>query len=138
MITRHAALWIDHNEALALALDPDERSFRELAHLRAHDTHTHPTKGDGHRHPPDPRFMLAIEEVLAQCEGVVVFGPSLAKDDLIAHLDASGSPNRARIVAVAVLDRVTEGELAAHARDVFRRADQMNGVHVTRGPRGAS
>lgn len=130
MTTHHAVFWMDHNELQALALDPDGTSFHALAHVHAHDTHTHPKKYAGHRHPPDARFLIAVEHLLGLCDEVVLFGPSQAKDALLAHLDTSGSPLRARIVTHAALDRLTDRELAAHARKVLRAAEQMRGVHV--------
>jgi hypothetical protein len=137
MTTHHAVVWIDHNEARALALDPEGTGYRELAHLRAHDTHTHPKKYDGHRHPADPRFLVAAEDLIAHCDAVALVGPSAAKDELVSHLERIGSPHRARIVAVSSLDRVGDGELAATAREIFRGVDRMHGIHVA-GPRGAS
>lgn len=135
MTTHHAVIWIDHNEALAL--DIEGTSHSQLAHLRAHDTHTHPKKLGGHRHPADPRFLVAAEDLVSRCDQVVLVGPSAAKDELVSHLERTGSPHRARIIAVSTLDRVSDGELAAHAREIFRGVDRMHGIHVN-GPRSAS
>lgn len=130
MTTHHAALWMDHNELRALALDPDGTSFQELAHVHAHDPHTHPKKFGGHRHPPDARFFTAVEGIVGLCDEVVLFGPSQAKDEFLAHLEAAGSPLRKRIVAHDALDRMTPGELAAKARAALVTADRMRGIHV--------
>ncbi len=132
MTTRHAALWIDHNEARALALEPDGTGFQELAHVHAHDTHTHPKKLDGHRHPVDARFLADVERVIAGCDEVAVFGPGHAKEELVHHLERSGPALRARVVSVAPIDRITDGELAVAARASFVAVDRMRGVHVAR------
>ena len=131
MTTHHAVFWMDHNELRALALAADGTSFQELAHVHAHDTHTHPKKYDGHRHPPDARFFAAVEDVLSKCDEVALFGPSQAHVDFVAHLEATKSALAARIVTNAVLDRVSDGELAAKAREALVAADRMRGVHVS-------
>jgi stalled ribosome rescue protein Dom34 len=130
----HAAIWIDHNEARAISLDNSHHAL--IGHVRSTDTHTHPTKEDGHRHPSDPRFLLAVEELIAGCDAVIVFGPSQAKDDLVRHLSEARSTLSGRIVGVESLDRVTDGELATRAREMFVARDCMAGVHV--GTRGMS
>lgn len=130
MTTHHAAFWMDHNELRVLALDPDGASYRALAHVHAHDTHTHPKKYDGHRHPPDARFLADVEKVLEGCTEVALFGPGQGQHALLAHLEATQSPLRGKIVTHATLDRVTDGELAAKAREALVAADRMRGIHV--------
>jgi hypothetical protein len=130
MTTHHAAFWLDHNELRAIALDADGTGHRVLAHLHAHDLHTHPKKTDGHRHPLDARFLSAVEESLSKCDVVALFGPATGKDELISHLETSKSPLRARIATIATLDRVTDGELATRARQALVAADRMHGIHV--------
>jgi hypothetical protein len=130
MTIHRAAFWLDHNELRAIALDSEGAGFRGVAHLHSHDTHTHPKKVDGHRHPLDPRFLLAVEDALAHCDEIALFGPALAKDELVVHLEATNPSLRAKIVSVAALDRVTDSELAAHGRDALRSANRMRGIHV--------
>jgi len=130
MTTHHAILWIDHNSARMLALDVEGTSFHELGHVHSHDEKTHPKKFGGHRHPADARFVSDVEALLARCDFAVVVGPGAAKDELVAHLEHTRSPLRKKIVAVSPIDRETDGELAAHAREVFRSSDHMKGIHV--------
>lgn len=130
MTTHHAAFWMDHNELRALSLAAEGSSYEKLAHVHAHDGHTHPKKYDGHRHGPDAKFFAAVEALLAKCEAVALFGPSLAKDEFLTHLETTKSPLRARIVAHTALDRVTDGELAAAGRKALHAADRMKGIHV--------
>jgi hypothetical protein len=130
MTIHHAAFWLDHNELRALALDADGASHHLIASVHAHDLHTHPKKLDGHRHPLDARFLSAIAEVAGQCDVIALFGPALAKDELVAHLETTKSPLRARIATIATMDRLTDGELAAKAREALALADRMRGIHV--------
>ena len=124
------AIWIDHNEARALALPTDSAGYTELAHVRDRDTHTHPKKLDGHRHPADARFLADVTAIVAKADEVVLMGPSHTKEELIAHIEKSHPELRARVLSVETLDRMSDGELAAHARPLFERGDRMRGVHV--------
>lgn len=124
----HAAIWMDHNEARFLALGADGHT--EMAHVHAHDLHTHPKKYAGHRHPPDDRFIADLKTIIARCEAVVLFGPSQARLDLVADLEAEHSPLCARIIAVLPLDRVSDAQLVARAREVFHEYERMRGIHV--------
>ena len=133
MTTHHAVVWIDHNETRALALDVEGTSFHELAHVHDHDHTTHSKKNGGHRHPADPHYLKQVEAIIGGCTSVVLVGPSNAKDELVAHLERTAPALRPRIVAVSSLDRVTDGELAAHARKIFRNTDEMKGIHVDTG-----
>lgn len=130
-MTHHAVIWMDHNEARAVALGDEPGMDRELAHVRAHDRHTHPKKNAGDRHPPDARFVAEVKDVITGCDAVVLFGPSQARHDLVADLETEKSPLCARIVAVLPLDRVTDAQLAARGREVLRDFERMRGVHVS-------
>lgn len=129
-MTHFVAIWIDHNEARALALPTDGVGHTVLAELRAQDLHTHPKHADGHRHPVERQLLASVTEVVAKADEVVLLGPAGAKDELIAHLEATHPDLRARVVAVATFDRATDGELATHARELFARSDRMRGVPV--------
>lgn len=132
MSTHHAVIWMDHNEARALALDDEPGSDRELAHVHAHDRHTHPKKNAGDRHPPDARFLREVKEIIADCGAVVLFGPSQARHDLVADLEVESSPLCSRIVAVLPLDRVSDAQLAARGREVLRDFERMRGIRVAK------
>jgi len=128
-MTHRIAIWIDHNEARAIAL-ADDLGHASIAHLHAHDQQTHPKHGDGHRHPADPRFLAAVTDVIAKADEVALLGPAGAKEELVAHLESAQPLLRPRVVAIGTMDRVTEGELATHARELLARSDRMHGVPV--------
>jgi stalled ribosome rescue protein Dom34 len=124
------AIWVDHNEARALALSSDDASFDMIAHVHAQDLRTHPKKNDGSRHEAEPSFLAAIASIIERSDEVVLVGPSRTKDELVAYLETSHADLCPRIVAVETLDRESDGRIAAHARKVFERTDRMRGIHV--------
>jgi stalled ribosome rescue protein Dom34 len=132
MTTHHLAIWMDHNEARILRL-PAEGGSYEVEHVGDRSHHTHPRKADGAREPVDARFLAAIEERIAQADEVLLSGPAGAKDELLRHIERHRPRFVERIVAVEKADRMTDGELADHARRVFAKTDRMRGVHVGKG-----
>lgn len=129
MTTHHVAIWMDHNEARIVRLAPEGSGF-EIEHVGDPSHHTHPRKVEGHREPADERFLTAIEERIAQADEVLLCGPAGAKDELLRHIERRRPRFASRIVAIERADRMTDGELAAHARQAFAKADRMRGVHV--------
>jgi stalled ribosome rescue protein Dom34 len=132
MTTHHVAIWMDHNEARVLRL-AREGSDYEVDHVKDPSHHTHPRKVDGRREPADKHFLAKIEERIADADEVFVCGPASAKDELVQHLQAHRPQLAKRVVAVEAADRLTDGQLADHARKVFAKADRMRGVHVGEG-----
>ncbi|MFO0684308.1 MAG: hypothetical protein U0234_19805 [Sandaracinus sp.] len=124
------ALWVDHHEAIALGLEVEGLGHARIAHVRGHDEHTHSKKAGGHRHPADERYLAELTKLVEQSEHVVLTGPGHAKDELLHHIETKHAGLRARIDAVETLDRKTENELAAHAREIFVKVGRMHGIHV--------
>jgi stalled ribosome rescue protein Dom34 len=128
MTTHHAAIWIDHNEARVLRLSEDNADF-EVSVVHSEHHHSHVKKNDGHRHVADAHFLAKIVEAIASCDEVFLCGPAHTKDELVKHL-GEHRPALAQRLLVEPADRLTDGQLADHARRVFRKADRMRGVHV--------
>lgn len=128
MTTHHAAIWIDHNEARVLRLSEDSADFTSEVVVSEHH-HSHVKKNDGHRHVADPKFLAKVVEAISTCDEVFVCGPASTKDELMRHLEGH-RPALAQRVLVEAADHLTDGQVADHARRVFRKADRMRGVHV--------
>lgn len=132
MNTHHLAIWMDHNEARILRLAVEGSSY-EVEHVGDGSHHTHPRKVDGNREPVDARFLAAIQARIGQADEVLLCGPAGAKDELLRHVERHQPRFFERIVAVEKADRMSDGELADHARRVFAKVDRMRGVHVGKG-----
>jgi stalled ribosome rescue protein Dom34 len=132
MTTHHVAIWMDHNEARVLRLAPEGSGF-EVDHVKDPSHHSHPKKGSGHREPASAAFLAKIEAHVALADGVLVCGPASAKDELVRHLTAHRPQLAKKVVGIEPLDRMTDGQLADHARKFFAKSDRMRGVHVGEG-----
>jgi stalled ribosome rescue protein Dom34 len=87
-MTKHAAVWIDHNEAKVFRVDVgglDPTNVEPHHHVRRHSTVT-----AEHSHPEDAlHYFQAVEKVLADVEEILIVGPGSAKLELIKHIHKS-------------------------------------------------
>ena len=127
MSTRHAAVWLDHQEAKIFHFTQEsvERSELHVAHHLEH-----PRKAGGHaehhrdvavEHP----FFDDIAKHLADVEEILVVGPSETKNEFVKFVQERHKDLAKRIVGVEVADHPTDGQIVAHARKYFRAADGM-------------
>jgi stalled ribosome rescue protein Dom34 len=128
MSTHHAAIWIDHHEARVLRLSELTAEYTvEVIHAPEHVTHGNKT--DGHRQVAAPHFLDAVLKAITTCDEVLVCGPASTKNELVRHIEGHRPELEERIL-VEPADHMTDGQIADHARKVFRKADRMRGVHV--------
>jgi len=129
MSTRHAAVWLDHEEAKIFHLTPDsvERSELHVAHHlhRAHKTGAHAElhRSVAEEHP----FFDEIAGHLADVEEILVVGPAETKHELVKFFQAHHKDVARKIVAVEAADHPSDGQLIAHARKYFLAADRVRG-----------
>ncbi len=127
-MTKHAAVWIDQQEAKIFlideggALNPEKLSPHH--HIRRHSVET-----AEHAHPTDAaHFFQAVEKALADVQEVLVVGPGKAKLELIKHVHKHDHALEPRIVGVETVDHPTDGQLVKHAHAYFRAKDRMLGT----------
>ena len=127
MSTRHAAVWLDHQEAKVFHFTPESIEQSEL-HV-VHHLH-HPRKAGGHaelhrdaaeEHP----FFEAVATHLGDAEEVLVVGPAESKNEFVKFVQARHKDLAKRIVGVEAADHPTDGQIVAHARKYFLAADRM-------------
>lgn len=127
---RQALVWVDHHEARIVRPLPESAEFETTA-VTGDDGATHGRKHDGgHRHPVSSAFAERIALAVADCTALAVVGPSTAKSELMTQLRSRHHSLAERVAVVETLDRESDAQLAAHARQVFERLDQMHGIHV--------
>jgi len=73
----------------------------------------------------DRDFFDHIIDALRGVREWLLVGPSTAKDELLAHLEAHVPWLKAQLVGVEPMDHPTDGELLDHARRVFKSVDRM-------------
>jgi stalled ribosome rescue protein Dom34 len=128
MKTRHAAVWIDHNEARIFFVNSD--AFETLSVRSPHrQVHRHPVSRDDGPHPSDAKHFF--EEVARALDGaaeILIVGPATAKLEFMRHLHAHERALEAKVVGVETVDHPTDGQLVAYVRRYFRAIDRMRGT----------
>jgi hypothetical protein len=130
-VTTHVGLWIDHRKAVIVTLSK-EGDTTELLESSV-DKHVRYSGGSGgsrgsregagedrrERHF-EGQLDKYYEDVIARirnAEAIFILGPGEAKGELKTHLERAGFG--ARIVGVETVDKMTDRQIAAKARERF-------------------
>ena len=126
-MTKHAAVWIDHNEAKVFRIDGgdfDPNKIEPHHHVQRRSSVT-----AEHAHPADAlHFFQAVEKALADVEEILIVGPGSAKLELIKHVHKSNAGLEPRIVGVETVDHPTDGQLVAYVHKYFHAKDRLRGT----------
>ena len=125
----HAVIWIDHREARIFRFNAADANKGTLhPHHTVNSDHQLHHKagviGSGHASENHP-YLSAVAKALADAGAILVTGPANEKTELVKYLKLHSPAVAERVVGVEPLDRPTDGELVAHARNYFRHADHM-------------
>ena len=127
MTTRHAAVWIDHNEAKIFHLTPDGFDASTFEAPPRH-VHRHQEATAERQHPADSaRYYHEVARALEGVKEILVVGPATAKLEFVKHVHKHDRDLVDRIIGVETVDHPTDNQLVAHARRYFRAADKMRG-----------
>jgi stalled ribosome rescue protein Dom34 len=128
MKTRHAAVWIDHNEARIFFVNADAFETLSVRSPNRH-VHRHPISREDKEHPTDAkRFFDEVARAVDGAEEILIVGPATAKLEFIRHLHAHERDLEAKVVGVETVDHPTDGQLVAYVRRYFRAIDRMRGT----------
>jgi len=132
-VRMQAGLWIDHRKAVIVKIS-DEGNTTQLVESNV-EKHVRYSGGSGGsrgsregagEHTRERHFAGQLEkyydDVVARirdAEAILIFGPGEAKGDLKTHLERAGLGDR--IVGVETVDKMTDGQIAARARERFAR-----------------
>ncbi len=122
----HAVVWIDHREARVLHFNVTEVD-QLVVHPHNPARHIHHKAnsiGSGHA-AEDHEFLQHVTEAIADAGAILVTGPAHIKNELVKHISQHAPSVSSKIVAVEALDRLTDGQLLAHARKVFKSDHQQ-------------
>jgi stalled ribosome rescue protein Dom34 len=126
-MTKHAAVWIDHNEAKVFHVDGegfDPTKIQPHHHVKRRSEVT-----VEHAHPADElHFFQAVEKALADAEEILVVGPGSAKLELIKHVHKHNHVLEPRIIGVETVDHPTDGQFVAFAHKYFHAKDRLRGT----------
>jgi hypothetical protein len=122
----HAAVWLDHHEALVVHFNADEDES-EVRHPAGTPRHLHCKAGtrEGRHVRDDPAFYGQVCEALAPAQAILVAGPASAKAELVKHMHRHAPQMVEKIAGLETLPRLTEAQFLAEARHFFKGADRM-------------
>ena len=115
----HAVMWLDHETAQVLQLHADEVQEQ---HLKAHH---HSTRQHGSEVRTQHEFFGNACDSLGGVGEVLVLGPHQALTDFRHYVDKHRSALAPHIVGWEPAQRMTKGQLIAHARRYFDKYDRL-------------
>lgn len=133
MTTKHAAVWIDHNEAKIFFVDAETFDATTIHaphhHVRRHPAGPAASEASTKSHPAEEqRFFHEVATALAGAQEVLVVGPASAKLEFMTHVKKHDHAVALKVVGVEPADHPTDGQLVAYVRRYFRAADRMRGT----------
>jgi len=130
-VSTQAGLWIDHRKAVIVTIS-DQGNTTELVESNV-GKHVRYSGGSGgsrgsregagedtrERHFAGQldKYYADVIARIRDAEEILIFGPGEAKGELKTHLERAGFG--ARIVGVETVDKMTDGQIAAKAREHF-------------------
>jgi stalled ribosome rescue protein Dom34 len=123
MNTKHAVIWIDHQEAKIFFIDADASEK-----LHAHKQVQHPKHGDGKHLAMEDSFFHAVLHEVGGSEEILVVGPAAAKLQLVKHAHKHDHLIADKIVGVETVDHPTDGQLLKYAKHYFHGQDRLAGT----------
>lgn len=124
----HLAVWIDHKSARLIRVYRD-RADESVVHNpdpggHGHVHHHSGTPANGHA-PMAKSFLEEISGAIGTAEEILILGPVEARHALRTFLEQHRPAQARHVMADEALDPGETAQIAAHARQFFRRADRM-------------
>lgn len=121
----HAIVWIDSTEAKIVQVNANATSEIVEHSDGRHHTRSKAGSREGFRTTVDHVFFQRVANDLAQVKSFVVLGPAETRTAFAKHVQLYDPELFPRLAGVEPADKMTDGELAAFARDYFRGFDTM-------------
>ena len=128
---KKVGLWIDHKKTVVVTITDKGEEIKQIkAHLERDAQPSggwaaHSGRDYGEQDKQDRHFMgilsIYYDEVISfihDAESIFIFGPGEAKGELKKHIESKGLGER--IVGVETADEMTDGQIAAKARQHFQ------------------
>ena len=119
-MSKHAAVWIDHEQARISRLRHGTIEHQTVA-TPEHVYHKHSSGSEGaQQHPEDTRkFFHDVARSLDGSEKILVVGPSTAKLEFLRYLRKHDREIERSVVGIETVERPTDGQLAAFETEYF-------------------
>jgi hypothetical protein len=127
-MTREVGVWIDHRKAVIAIIAGKTEELRQVtSNMEKHVRYSGAAQEDSAEDQRDRRFTGHLnkyyDEVIRCIRGadsILILGPGEAKIELEERLGIEGL--RGRIVAIETVDKMTDRQVAARARQRFRKS----------------
>ena len=117
MSTFHAVVWMDHQEAHVVMFD---REHVEAQRIKTRSHHKHQGKAGG-----TSAFYAEVAKALAGTREVLLTGPGLARNEFRDWCSSHQKSTAAIIVDSIASDHPSDAQLAAMAKQYFKKFDAM-------------
>jgi len=122
----HAVVWLDHIHAKVFEFNADAAEENTVAaHQPSHHLKSKAGSSDGKHGHGDKDFYHHVAERLAGAGEILICGPGSAKTELMKHLESHDPRIAKKVAGVETVDHPTDGQIVAHARAFFVKADRM-------------
>lgn len=118
----HAVLWLDHHEARLLQFDAEQVALERIRE------HSHHTKQRGSSVRSEHEFYAEVCDAMAGIAEVLVTGSHTAQADFKHYLAKHRPALKAQVAGYETVNKPSDNQLVALARDFFVQYDRMNGV----------
>lgn len=118
----HAVIWLDHHEARLLQFDTEHV---ELERIREHSHHT---KQHGSQVRSEHEFLAEVCDRMAGIAEVLVTGSHQVQADFKHYLAKHRPALRAQVAGYETVNKPSDKQLVALAREFFIKHDRMTGV----------
>ena len=120
---KHMGIWMDHSSAHLMELTNDVITTKIVKSEFTHEVKEHSlSKGEGHMHNKEQHqqasYYKKIGDAVKDCEEVVLFGPTNAKNELHNLLQADYNFKNIKI-EVKQADKMTENQQHAFVKHHF-------------------
>ncbi len=129
----HAVVWLDHAEARVFQFSAAEidscvvhayASPHGVAHGSPRVHHKSGVIGAG-KVQEEPDFFKRAAAALQGAGEVLIAGPGQAKLEFLTYLAKHDKILSRKVVGIETMDRATDGQIVAYARNYFARSDRM-------------
>jgi len=127
-MTREVGVWIDHRKAVIAIIAGKTEEMRQItSNMEKHVRYSGAAQEDSAEDQRDQRFTGHLNKYYDQvigcirdAESILIFGPGEAKIELEERLGREAL--RGRIVGVETVDKMTDRQVAARARQRFLKS----------------
>ena len=133
-MTTQAGLWIDHRKAVIVTVSSEgEKTQLVESNVEKHVRYSGGSSGgsrgsregagedtrERHFEGQLDKYYDDVISHVRDADEILIFGPGEAKGELKSHLERAGLS--ARVVGVETVDKMTDNQIAAKARERFAR-----------------